>query len=86
MAAAELGQSLAELALLLERKAEVAMDLGIVGLEPDRFTMLGDRLIQLPLGAQSVAEAVVGWGVVGLEPDRFTELGGGSNIVAHSVA
>ena len=43
--------------------AEVAVGLGVVGLEPDRLAVFGDGLVELPLISQGVAEVVVGRGV-----------------------
>ena len=59
----------------LQDDAEVAVGLGVVGLEPDRLAVFGDGLVELPLALQGVAEVVVGLGVVGLEPDRLAVFG-----------
>ena len=65
------------IALTPEDQAEVAVGLGVVGLEPDRLAVFGDGLVELPLGLQGDAEVVVGLGVVGLEPDRLAVFGDG---------
>ena len=72
-----ISRALGIIALLLEDDAEVAVGLGVVGLEPDGLAVVGDGLVQLPLVAQGDAEVVVGLGVVGLEPDGLAVVGDG---------
>ena len=43
------GDRLVELALVLERYAEIGVGLGIVRLDADRLAICGDRLVELAL-------------------------------------
>ena len=63
------------IALFPQDLAQVAVGLGVVGLEPDRRAVFGDGLVELPLVSQGDAEVVVGLGEVGLEPDRRAVFG-----------
>ena len=42
------GNSLIQLALVLERSAKVVMRIGIIGLEGQRLVVAGNGLVQLP--------------------------------------
>ena len=61
------GHRLVQLALVLQRIAEVGVGLGVVRLEADRLAICGDRLVELALVLERIAEVVMGLGVVRLE-------------------
>jgi hypothetical protein len=49
-------QSFVELALFLERIAEVEIAFGIFGFDANRLPIRGDRFVKLALGRQRIAE------------------------------
>ena len=60
------GDSLRELALILERITEVGIGLGIVRLDADRLAICSDRLVKLALVFEHYAEVRTGLDMVWL--------------------
>src|SRR5262249_43277295 len=80
------GERVAIPSLALELSREIAVGLGVIRLEPDRFPIRVDRFINPPLASQGNAEVVMQGGVARREIDRRSELAEGAVVVALHVA
>ncbi len=71
------GDGLVQLALAIQRKAQVGVGFGVLGVEFDGLLEAGDGLVQLALGPQRSAQVVVGLRELRVEFDGFLVAGDG---------